>query len=119
MFNIKSYSENNQISPELIGEETKELANEIKGSYTKIRSFYGECLSYKDLTFEEISIKLKLLESKIYYEKGRKTISDSFFKFLTDRISHIKNKEDFKYFLMHYEALLGYFKYFEQNNKNK
>jgi len=122
-FNIEFYSKNNQINPDLIGEKTMQLASEIKNSgesYTKIRSFYGECLSYKNLEFEDIEIRLKLLKSKVYYEKGRRTIRQLLFEFLNDRIDNIKNKDDFNYFLMHYEALLGYFKYFDENiDKNK
>ena len=119
-YKIKTYSVDGKIDPNLIDEKTKNIAeffSKQKLTYTQLRSFYGECLTYKDLKYEDLKGRLILMKAKIAYAKGRKTIIKEFYEFMENRINCIKTKEDFDFFLMHFMALVGYFKYFTKDKE--
>ena len=109
---IDYYSKNGIIDTSLIGEKVNKIALmfEKKVTYVQLRKFYDECQGYKNLPFADIDINLKLLKAKLAYAKGRKVIGNSFYQFMNNRIDNIKDEKDFKYFLMHFQALLSYFK---------
>lgn len=120
-YKIKTYSDNGKINANLINEQAKELAEEFskqKLANTQLRNFYGECLAYKDMEYEDLKIRLILLKAKLAYTKGRSAITQSFYEFMENRINCIKSKKDFEFFLMHFMTIIGYFKYFTKD-KNK
>lgn len=118
---IDTYCIDNSIDLKLISGDSKyknnvkELAELLrKGGLTdvQIRRFYSEVLTLKDKDWKEIDLGLQLLMAKVAYAKGRKSVTNDFYKWFENRIQIIKNESDFRNFLLHYEALLAYFKCF-------
>lgn len=115
-FNFKPLTEDNLANmisnAEIIA---KKIADE-KDSYTQIRKFYDELLllqkqvKYND--YKKIEPMICLLKSKSAYAHGRKNIHDTFFKFITKYIDYIKNTKDLDNFILYFEAVLGYLKYY-------
>ena len=109
--------------PELINKTADNVAKCIKkgtNSYTQIRKFYDELLSlqnqmkkYKQSksdkeSFEIILPMIYLVKSKAAYAKGKGNINhnlESFFKFYIEKIT---DEETLKYFMLYFEAVLGY-----------
>lgn len=112
---ISSYSVDGSIDKNLIGEKSKQLAEILSRdlNYTQIRGFYEECQGYMDLSFEDMMVNLALLKAKIAYAKGRGVISESFYGFMNNRIDNIRSEKDVKYFMMHFQAVLSYFKFYK------
>lgn len=96
-----------------------------KDSYTQIRKFYDELLSLqkqvKDLkqnkddeSFEKTLPLIYLLKSKAAYAKGRDNIHNTFYEFITFYISNIKNSKNLDDFVLYFEAVLGYLRYYSK-----
>ncbi len=65
---------------------------------------------------EEILPLIKFTKSKIAYNAGRdvggkKLIPEEFKKHIYSQIDEIKTEKDFRNFLMHYQAIIGYYTY--------
>ncbi len=68
----------------------------------------------------EILPLIKFVKSKLAYAAGRKQprnnnnlISDSFKNHFVTQINAIDSREDFRTFLLHYQAIIGYYTYLE------
>ncbi|MHB8279468.1 MAG: type III-A CRISPR-associated protein Csm2, partial [Candidatus Humimicrobiaceae bacterium] len=59
--------------------------------------------------FKKIMPLIKMLKSKIVYASARQKNMGEFEEFIKDRIDKIKDKKDFKAFVLHFEAVVGYF----------
>ncbi len=80
----------------------------------QLRRIYDEALGYAALDdWAKIRVQLDFLLSKAAYSLGRKTIPPMFFQFLQNRISVIRNREDFDWFLKHMLAVVAYFKFYK------
>lgn len=117
---------------EIIKTDAEQVAKEIikskngknVNSYTQLRRYYDELLRIQMMTsvktneFDKYLPTIYILGSKIAYANARRTLSDDIANFLEQNIKEIKNKADFDNFIMYYEAILGYMKYYENKNKN-
>lgn len=116
------YYENNIIKEEFLGSKAREEAEKIarkggkKITKTKIRKFYNEVKNYlnrlKEEDFARIFPLIKMIKAKVSYELGRETgrdIPEEFFNFINKNIDKIKDKKDFEAFVLHFEAVLGYY----------
>lgn len=94
--------------------------NKNKLNSTQLRKFFGEVKNLynqyearrktanKDEVFKGLEPHIKVIRSKAYYAKGRKTINDAFFEFLQNGISKVTNAESFEKFVLHFEAVVGF-----------
>lgn len=96
-----------------------------KDSYTQVRKFYDELLSLqkqvKDLkqnkddeSFEKTLPLIYLLKSKAAYAKGRDNIKNTFYEFITFYISNIKSAKNLDDFVLYFEAVLGYLRFYSK-----
>jgi CRISPR-associated protein Csm2 len=51
---------------------------------------------------------VKLTRAKAEYAKGRKLVPVSFLSWFNDCVKNINNADEFKAFLLHFEAIVGY-----------
>ncbi|HLC14928.1 MAG TPA: type III-A CRISPR-associated protein Csm2, partial [Thermodesulfovibrionia bacterium] len=81
----------------------------------QLRRFYGE---FKQLQkkvdtkgYEKVEPLIKMVKSKAYYSANpsSKKIPNAFRDFLKDNIDKIKDKQDFHAFMLHFEAVVGFF----------
>lgn len=132
------------LSEKLLITEPEEIAKKKCPSDTQIRKFYDDFMllkqksdniyaSGKKETDKEDEFKNQILplikfeKVKMAYSVGRSGKPEyyTFFKEVTEKLSHIENRSDFELFLKFYEAIIAFvkFKSFEesiskQNNKN-
>ena len=82
--------------------------NQIRNFYEKVLEIYEEVyISNKD--FNLVLPKLKMLNSKVEYAKGRKHIKGAFVKFMQEGINKTNSKEELEVFKLLFEAVLGFF----------
>lgn len=107
---------------DMINKNADVIAKIIKqgsNSYTQVRKFYDELLSLQKQTqgnqnnvdsgeFEKVLPMIYLVKSKAAYARGKKNINDNLLSFLVYYIEKIKNIEQLKYFMLYFEAILGY-----------
>jgi CRISPR-associated protein Csm2 len=62
----------------------------------------------KENAFISILPQVKLVKAKVSYAKGRKTVPESFERWLKDAVDAINDYQHFEDFLLHFEAVLGY-----------
>lgn len=117
------------IRPELLDEEAKKEAKDwLDGErgnkeFTKsqLRRYYNEvknlerqlkALSDTKTGWDNVYPMVKMLKSKIAYDKNRENskIPDAFENFIRNCVDSIKTEEDFKAFVKHFEACVGFFK---------
>ncbi|MDR2105569.1 MAG: type III-A CRISPR-associated protein Csm2 [Deferribacteraceae bacterium] len=83
---------------------------------TQIRLFYDELQKLqkdaKKLDFKLLVPSIYLVMSKVAYSHGRKLIGEELRKFLQNNIGGIETKEDLDNFMLYFEAVLGYYRYF-------
>ena len=90
--------------------------NTLKNS--QLRKFYGE---FKKLESEilqnsgeeqerflSVLPRIKMVAAKVTYAKARKVVPSTFVKWLKEHTDQINSLTDFKAFLLHFEAVVGY-----------
>ncbi len=118
---------------ELIRDKAKEYAEKIidnrgsKDNYTQIRKFYDEIvriqqrsLNSDEIAFNKYRPSIYVLAAKSSYAVSRKVLSKSFSDFIEKNVKEIKTKDDLNNFIILFEAVLGYLKFYdyEKNKKN-
>jgi CRISPR-associated protein Csm2 len=117
------YDTSRTIRSELLDEEAKSLAksfiarkrNEKSLTSAQLRRFFGEFRQLekkvKVIGFEKVKPLIKMVKSKASYAANPKNqkIPQSFKKFLIENIDEINTQEDFKAFMLHFEAVVGFF----------
>lgn len=107
---------------DMINKNADVIAKIIKqgeNSYTQVRKFYNELLLLQKQAqgnqnnvdsgeFEKVLPMIYLVKSKAAYANGKKNINDNLLTFLVFYIEKIKNIEQLKYFMLYFEAILGY-----------
>ena len=97
----------------------------------QLRKFYDdfkllERKIHDDITEDKFKSNIlpliKLAKSKIAYNAGRKVnnkplVPKVFKDHLDQQINNIKSIKDFQYFLLHFQAIIGYFTYFSEIEK--
>lgn len=119
------------LRPELLNEEAQSAANQfivkwpngktdennsIKNS--QLRRFFNEFKNLErqlnqrqgneDEAFRSIKPLVKMANAKVVYAKARKVVPESFVKWLQVNVQSIETAKDFKAFLLHFEAVVGF-----------
>lgn len=81
---------------------------------TQLRKFFAAVkeinLETKTKTWNELKVKFFLLMPKLAYAKGRKLISEDFYKLLESAMNKVQSKEDFNRFVEFLEAIVAFYK---------
>lgn len=89
--------------------------NNIKSS--QLRKFYADVKSLErtwnyqkgsDEAFAGILPQIKILKAKAAYAQGRGVVPPAFSKWIAQHVDAINNPADFKAFLLHFEAVVGF-----------
>ncbi|CAN2041135.1 CRISPR-associated protein Csm2 [Candidatus Magnetomoraceae bacterium gMMP-15] len=81
----------------------------------QLRRFFGEFKQLEKkaaaMGFDKVKPLIKMVKSKATYaaNPSNRKIPESFKKFLIDNINEIKTKKDFEAFMLHFEAVVGFF----------
>jgi CRISPR type III-A-associated protein Csm2 len=108
----------------------RKYANRNENIYGQLRKFYDEFkilerrINEKQGASEEWFKKeilplIKFVQAKIAYSAGRKLIEPEFKKEMDEKIKPIGSKKDFKHFMLHYQAIIAYYKYFSTEKENQ
>lgn len=102
--------------------EAKKLSNAtIKNrdtTTTQLRKFFNEVKALEkrlkdngdtDEYFSKIMPLVKMLKAKIHYSFGRDKVPKEFEEFILTKVDNVRDKNDFKAFVLHFEAVVGYF----------
>jgi CRISPR-associated protein Csm2 len=90
-------------------------------SSAQLRRFYNEFKSLErklvfssdkgveeQEAFTAIFPLVKMVKSKVAYAEGRNTVPRPFKIWIEENVDHIENVDDFKAFLLHFEAVVGF-----------
>ncbi len=111
------------IRPELLNEEARQAADQfvrtkdsIKNS--QLRRFFNEFKSLErkliqtqvdqEEAFQSIKPLVKMANAKVVYARARKVVPDAFVVWLQKNVQAIDTAKDFKAFLLHFEAVVGF-----------
>lgn len=120
------YDDKGVIRTELLESKAKSIAEKLKNEITstQLRNYFNEVKYYDrklkendtDEYFYQLFPLIKMLKAKVVYgtrnekkEKKEKKFPQEFVDFMIKTINEIKNRKDFKAFVYHFEAILGYF----------
>lgn len=87
--------------------------NQIRNFYDAIKSIENRINQSWDKDKREIQFKhqhpfIKMIKSRVAHASGRKNIPDVFRDFMNDSIDKIEDYEDFKVFVLLFEAITGW-----------
>ncbi|MCD7882600.1 MAG: type III-A CRISPR-associated protein Csm2 [Lachnospiraceae bacterium] len=94
--------------------DREESKNNKRNKRSQIRKFYDYTLRINDLlvrkagNFALVEGELNRLIPFVKYAGSRDTVSDLFVSFIVKNISMIKNADDMRAFVKHFEALVAY-----------
>lgn len=118
------------IRPELLNEEARKAAemfiqkfngrvddrNSIKNS--QLRKFFNEFKSLErqldqqqgdvEESFKSVKPLVKMANAKVVYAQARKVVPQAFVDWLQKHVQAIDSARDFKAFLLHFEAVVGF-----------
>ena len=110
------------LKEELVTAEAEKIANELVGDNprkpdlksSQLRKFYMEVKALEDRVkaeekFDRIKPLIKMLKVKVNYQRGRGLVPPKFVEFITKCVDNVNDREDFKAFVMHFEAVVGYY----------
>lgn len=93
-----------------------------RDNYTQIRKYYDELvriqqqsLGSDEGTFKKLLPIIYIVAAKASYAVSKKTLTQSFGNFIEKNVKSINTKEDLDNFIMLFEAVLGYLKFYEKN----
>jgi CRISPR-associated protein Csm2 len=117
--------EKKTIDPDLFSEKADALAKKInearkksnKNAPTQIRRFYDEVLRFAALAdsnknFDELLPYVKMMNAKAAYAVGRDLVSPEFKDFISGAVAQIRTREDLKLFASFFEAMMGFYKFY-------
>lgn len=127
-----------EFSEKYLNDYAKDIAEKISNFdlTNQIRKFYDEFkilerrLDESDEEDKENWFKrdllplIKFVKSKVVYSAGRENnkaplIPKEFKDYLFEQIDDIDSPSKFRYFIMHYQALIGYYKYISTIEKDR
>lgn len=119
-----SYYKDNAINPELVTTLAERWAREFvsyprdkKLNSAQLRRFYGDIKNLemrwqnsadKQQAFRNILPLIKLLKAKAAYAQKRTLVPQSFKNWIWENVDMINEERDFKAFLLHFEAVVGF-----------
>lgn len=118
---IKFRDEQKHLRRELLVTEAKTWAERVavKVSYTQLRKFYSEALALKskleEKGFKEMEALIGMMISKANYSKIKSKYKDGkyeneeLFNFINSCVHAIHSEQDYKDFVLFFEAVLGFY----------
>jgi CRISPR-associated protein Csm2 len=115
--NFYNDSSKKTINPTLLDSDAEKQADMLhsKISSAQTRKFFGEVKNLylrlkQGRSWSELEPVFRMLKSKAFYasKAGNAKIPDEFRAFITDNVDRVKDEEDFKAFVMYFEAVLGF-----------
>lgn len=121
----ETYYKNDVLNPDLLDQEAQEAANSFfkdpskKLTKSQLRNFYGDIKTQErrwqasksddeETAFQAVLPMIKLLKAKSEYALQRGVIPPSFRDWLWKHIDKVNSARDFKAFLLHFEAVVGF-----------
>lgn len=100
-------------------------SSQVRKYYDELRRFRAQIEQAqnpqeKQEKFRKFLPPVKMLRAKIMYAKGRGVVTENFVSFVSKHISLLKIDADFENFLLfcrHFEAVIGFLKYYEELKK--
>ena len=116
------YDSSGNIRSELLDKEAGERAKEFVRvsrqdkplTSAQLRRFFGEFRSLEKKVnlagFEKVKPLIKMVKSKASYaaNPNNRKIPDTFKEFLISNVDQINDEKDFKAFMLHFEAVVGF-----------
>ena len=123
---MRYFIEKNKIDPELLNQKAYEQAkkfhnpgkSEKRLTPSQLRRFYGEFKRLEtqfdnEKNFASILPLIKMQISKSAYaanpKQQQQKVPKSFHEFIEDNVKSISTEEDFKAFMLYFEAVVGFF----------
>lgn len=121
--------ENEIIREEFLDRKAQELAESFSKreshpvkrealSQTQLRRFFNDLRNLEkrvnQSSFERVKPLIKMVKSKVAY--SREKIPSTFENFMNETISAIQTEKDFRAFMLHFEAVVGFSKEYLKKN---
>lgn len=105
----ESFVQRNPNNPGRLLARTSLSSAQLRRFFTMMRQLEKKVKSTKD--FNKVKPLIKMMKSKATYaaNPGNPKIPNSFKNFLVENIDRIDNEDDFKAFMLHFEAVVGFF----------
>lgn len=114
-------SDKKAIDSSLVDEQAFEVAEKFASTSsvnkTQLRKFYGDVKNLEQIwnnqqksyvAFKVILPQIKMLKAKVAYARSRELVKDSFVLWINDNVKQIDEPNDFRAFLLHFEAVVGF-----------
>jgi len=87
-------------------------SSQLRRFFGDIKSLYWQLEQGVDYT-TRIEPRFKMMRSKAAYahrtgQSPRSKISDAFYRFISEGVSRVRNQDDFRAFVQHFEAVVGF-----------
>lgn len=89
--------------PKLAASQLRKFYNDVKAMERQWRNSGGD-----EAAFTLVLPLLKLLKAKSHYALKRKVIPASFRNWLCEHVDSVNSARDFRAFLLHFEAVVGF-----------
>lgn len=97
---------------EFAQEISKSLNDRVKNKSSQLRKFYDFCMrlnqSLANNDFMSIQADFKRLTPFVEYAKTRNRVTPLFVDFINKNVAAVRNEEDFRAFVKHFEAIVAY-----------
>lgn len=87
--------------------QLRKFYNEFKGLEKKLQ-FRAKTPDIEEAAFKGILPLVKMVKSKVAYAKGGNKVPSTFADWLNVNVDAINSARDFKAFLLHFEAVVGF-----------
>jgi len=123
--------EKGQVDPLLFSKTADEWAQKFIGvrqksnklnSPSQLRKFYDEVVTLnttvqaKKQDFDHVLPLVHMLVAKAAYAKGRGHVSDDFMTFISTSVDKIQDGADLNIFATFFEAIIGFYKYYNPDS---
>jgi len=105
----------NRINPTLLDRDAEAQADALHRSINsaQIRRFFGEIKNIylrleQKKEWTQLEPLFRMVKSKALYALGTSRIPREFCSFLTENIDKVKDEQDFRAFVLYFEAVLGF-----------
>lgn len=86
-----------------------------KNKRSQIRKFYDYCVRVRQKldtkgSFSYVEADLANLDPMASQQKNRNVVSDSFYRFVNMNVKAVKDEQDFRAFVLHFQSIVAYMK---------